>query len=795
MFRPRWRKVLSDLWGNKARTLLVIASIAVGVLAIGLIVATYVILMEDMNGSYLAANPPNINMLTSPFDADFVEAIRDIDGVAGAEGRRSFTVQVQLASGEWDELKLTAVPDFEDARIYALFPIAGNPVPDDQMVVLEHISLDEMGFQIGDALQVELSDGTVRELPIAGTVRDQSDVYSTIMGDLQGFISFDTLEWLHQPDNLNRFYVTVAEDTNDKAHIRDVATEVTDKLERNQMSVYQTRLSRRDEHPLGSIIDALAAIFIILGVLTVFLSGSLIANTMSALLNQHLRQIGVMKLVGARRQQVVGMYVALIMSFCLIALLLAIPAGMWGGYELSKYVASVANFELRDFQVIPQAVMFQIVIGLLVPPIAGLRPVLKGAGTTVQKAISSTGLGDGQGKPRRSSRGVEGGRFISRPLVLSIRNTFRQKGRLALTLFTLTLGGAIFIAVFSSQASQNNKMHEIAKYFGADVNLNLAQTYRIDRVTLEALAVPGVVGVEAWLNTSADIVRDDDAPPESITIVAPPSDTVLVDPTLLAGRWLAPGDETAITVNEAFLEEYPGLQPGDQLRLDLGGHEENWTIVGVFQYMGLDQLFAYANYEYVSELLDETQHASSFHVITEEHSLAYQESVAGRLDQRFRDLGYQVSTIKAGGTTTASAIELLGIITSILLVMALMTALVGVIGLTGTMSMNVMDRTREIGVMRAIGAYNSAISRLVIVEGLIIGMISYVLAALLSIPITIVLSNAIMMAVFKSPAEFALSPLGFLIWLAVVLVLAVIASLAPARNATRLTIREVLAYE
>jgi len=795
MFRPRWRKVLADLWGHKARTLLVIASIAVGVLAIGVIVSTYVMLVEDMNGSYQAANPPNISMLTTPFESDFVDSVRDLDGVAGAEGRRSFTTQLTLASGEWDELKLTAVPDFEESQIFALQLLEGVRVPDDRAVVLEHKSLIHLGLQVGDSITIELSDGTVREMPIAGAVRDQSDIYSTILGDLQGFITVDTLKWLHQPDSLNRLYVAVAENAGDKAHLRDIATEVTDKLERNRMAVYQTDLVLQGEHPLGSIIDALIAIFVILGVLTVFLSGSLIANTMSALLNQHLRQIGVMKLVGARRPQVTGMYIALILSFSFLALLFAIPAGMWGGYKLAGYVSGIVNFQLRPFQVIPLAILFQVAIGLLIPPIAGLRPVLKGAGTTVQKAISSTGLGDGSGKKGWLSRGLERIRFLSRPLLLSIRNTFRQKGRLALTLFTLTLGGAIFIAVFNSQMAQNRKIDELSRYFGADVNLDFAQPYRIDRVMGEALALPGVEDVEVWLYTSGDIVRADGAPPESFTIIAPPANSPLVEPTLLAGRWLAPGDQTAITVNEAFLEDYPDAQPGDQLLLDVNGREESWTIVGIFQYMGMDELFTYASYDYVAEVLNQTRHASAFRITTTGESPAEQERVAGLLDQHFRDMGFQIRKVEAGGTTSASAIELLGIITSVLLVMALMTALVGIIGLTGTMSMNVMDRTREIGVMRAIGAYNAVIGRLVVVEGLIIALISYVLAAVLSVPISMVLSNAITLAIFKSPSEFALAPEGFLIWLAVIIVLAVLASLLPARNATRLTIREVLAYE
>ncbi|MGC9346805.1 MAG: ABC transporter permease, partial [Anaerolineae bacterium] len=216
---------------------------------------------------------------------------------------------------------------------------------------------------------------------------------------------------------------------------------------------------------------------------------------------------------------------------------------------------------------------------------------------------------------------------------------------------------------------------------------------------------------------------------------------------------------------------------------------------GVFQYTGATDLVAYANYDYVADLLNQPYHASSYRVVTDRHSLAYQERVRAKITTHFRELGYKVHKVEAGKTLTTSIPRLLGIVVKVLLVMALMTALVGGIGLTGTMGINVMERTREIGVMRAIGAHNGIIFKLVVIEGLVIGMISYIVGALLSLPIGSLLSNVISLAIFSTSAERALSGQGFVIWLAAVIPLSILASLVPARNATRLTIREVLAYE
>ena len=357
------------------------------------------------------------------------------------------------------------------------------------------------------------------------------------------------------------------------------------------------------------------------------------------------------------------------------------------------------------------------------------------------------------------------------------------------------MGGAVFIAVFNAQASLDAKMDQVTRYFGADVQLDFVTSHRVEKIADEALAVEGVQRVEVWMTTGADWVHPDGGPPSAVGIIAPPADSDLIDPTLLAGRWLLPGDQRAIAVNEAFWDEHPDLKPGDTLRLELAGKEDDWTVVGFFQYTGFDDLVAYANYDYVATTMNQTRHAASYRVVTVDHSLAFQEAVSTRLNSHFRDMGLEVAKAEAGKAFNTSVTDVLGILTAVLLVMALMTALVGSIGLTGTMSMNVMERTREIGVMRAIGAHNRIVAKLVIVEGLVIGLLSYVMGGVLSFPISVLLSNVISVAIFNTPAPFVFTPQGFVIWLVVVVALSVLASLLPARNASKLTIREVLAYE
>jgi putative ABC transport system permease protein len=237
------------------------------------------------------------------------------------------------------------------------------------------------------------------------------------------------------------------------------------------------------------------------------------------------------------------------------------------------------------------------------------------------------------------------------------------------------------------------------------------------------------------------------------------------------------------------------LKPGDSLRLRINGKNEDWEVVGIFKFVGREGILAYAPYDFIAQKIDLVNRSYSYRVVTVQHDRAYQEQMSEKLDHFFREKGFNVRQARPGLETLDTASESLDILVTFLLIMALLTATVGSMGLAGTMGMNVLERTREIGIMRAVGATNRVIIQTVVVEGMTIGSISWVLAVLLSIPFTVLLSTIVSLAVFETPIDLVFTPTGYIIWLVLALVLAAIASVLPARNAARLTIREVLAYE
>jgi putative ABC transport system permease protein len=308
--------------------------------------------------------------------------------------------------------------------------------------------------------------------------------------------------------------------------------------------------------------------------------------------------------------------------------------------------------------------------------------------------------------------------------------------------------------------------------------------------------VPGIKAIEAWSGAEAKVLDENGTVLDHIRIAAPPAGSTLIDPEVTVGRWLLPGDDRAIVVSEAIRTARPGIQPGDTLRLRVsGGREEEWTVVGMFSFPSfVGDPLAHVPPGSLSVPQQGPEHAATFRLVIRDPSEEGQKRIGAALGEHLRAGGFNVRAVEPGAELKAKVVQAIGILVVLLLAMALLTATVGSIGLTGSMSLNVLERTREIGVLRAIGAVDSAIIKSVVIESAFVGLISWFIAVPLSFPISALLLTIVSsaMGIGSIPLTFSLPGTG--IWLGVVLGLTVLASAWPARSAARLTIREVLAY-
>ncbi|MCP4168834.1 MAG: ABC transporter permease [Chloroflexi bacterium] len=814
MFGPRWRKVFRDILQNKRRTFLVVLSIAVGVFAVGTVAHLRAIVTDDMVESYEAANPASAILYTQQgFDDDLVASISRMPGVAEVEGRRSIVVRFQHPQDDtWYPLRLYAVPDYEAMRINILQPElefgpdpAKWPEPDvfpppEREVLIERTSLllasqglGPNGSQ-GDVLLVELPSGKRRDLRMAGLVYDSVHGAAPWTGMAYGYLTFDTLEWMGLPRSYNELHILAAGDRNNEQQIQSVAAAVEDKLERSGHEVDRTDIPTPGKLPQDSTFQTLVLLLGALGICALFVSVFLLINTVSALLAQQVRQVGVMKAIGGRTLQITSMYLGMVLFFGLLALLVAVPLSAWAAREIINFLSYFINFTLGDFSIRPQVVALEIIMALLVPTLAGLYPIRSGARITVREAISSYGIGEGGFGESKFDRLIERLQGLPRPLLLSIRNTLRRKGRLALTLLTLILAGTIFIAVANVRTSLLYTLDELLQYFAYDVQVTLDKEYRLDRLAHAALAVTGVSDVEGWGTTNTYRLRSDGSEGGDITLFAPPATTNMLRPTMVSGRWLLPGDENAIVVSSNFLLEEPDLVVGDQMTLEIDGREVDWQIVGVARIAQPISL-AYVNYEHFAQVTRNTGRANILSITSDQHDAAYLEQLGESLDTAFEEAGISVSYVQTITQMRAAIDALFNIIIMFLMSMALLLAVVGGIGLTGTMSLNVIERIREVGVMRAIGASTGSVMQVFVVEGMLIGLMSWFAAVLLAVPVGKAISVAVGMETMNAPLSYVVSSTGVLLWFGLVVLLSGLASYIPARQAAGLSVRQVLTYE
>jgi len=792
----RWKKIWADFWGNKGRTFLTILTIMVGTLAVGFNSNLGSYMLESMDGDFLSANPSEATIYTSAFDDGMVKMARELPGVDAVEGRSSTSAHLIPVKGEPISIQFTGIKKTEDLTLNLLKPRFGEtsiPTFTDKQVLID-ASAASLGYKVGDTLIIELDGGKRRELTLAGYVHDVTGFPYNLAQQINAYVTPNTLEWLGGSRQYSVLAVSVSENQTDAKHVKDIAQAVADRMERAGATVYFVNVYQPGHHFAWSISQGIFFVLAVLGYMTVLLSGFLIINTITAIMAQQTRQIGIMKAVGGGNAQIFGMYVVLILGFGLVAFLIAVPLANGAAQNIGGGMAAYLNFNPLPFKAYPSAIIQQAIVALVVPLLAALWPVYNSVRITVREAISDYGIG-GNGKLKDTSVN-KGALFIPRPIRLSLRNVFRRKLRLSLTLFSLVLGGAIFIGVYNLWASFGKTIEDIQGYFLADINVSLGHDYRYDEVASIAKSIPGVSSVEGWVEYPGTLISDKNAAGTQILFVAPPSTSTLIDPIITAGRWLTTGDENAIVIGNHLLNIFPDLKIGDWLTIKVNGKETKWHIVGFYSITGnVNPPLLYVNYEYLSQVLGAPGQVYSLRVLTTRHDAVTQKRVNDLLLALFKERGIQVGSTQLGADFIQSQKSQTDVLVYFMLVMAVLIAIVGGLGLMGTMSINVLERTREIGVMRAIGASNGDIQSIVIVEGMVIGLISWAISILLSFPITNVLTFGVGMAILTAPMPAVYGMSGVVTWLIFTIVIATIASALPARRASKLTVRDTLAYE
>ena len=788
MFSPRWRKALGDLRQHGGRTALVVVAIATGLAAAGTILNAWALVQVATTKGYLASDPAAATIRVDAADDAMLALARSFPGVRDVQARRTTMARAQVAGATVTAMLFTVDPR-EAVRIGAVTWESGEP-PADGTLTVERSSLDFSGATVGDHVMLSVGDAPPSAVVVRAVARDLGLAPGWMEHVLYGFISSATLAQLGAPNALNELRVVFDYGALDQAAARAHAFKLRAAIEATGHTVRDVDVPVPGEHIHAAQMDSLLYTQFAFAVLAMVLSAFLVVNLVTAMLVGQTREIGVMKALGARPRQLATMYLVVAAALGIAAAALAVPTALIVGRQYAALKAEMLNFDLSGYGVPWWIIALEVGVAVLLPVVAAAFPVWRGCRVPVNDALRDVGIvGAGLGERALRVRG------LPRPILLALRNTFRRRQRTLLTLGTLSLGGAVYFGANNLRAAVLGVTDAIFAANHYDFTLRIADAADADSLEAIARAVDGVKGAEAWTAVRAALDHGDNTVGNTFVITAPPIATRLLVPELEEGRWLRADDRRALVIGRALQRAEPQLRVGMRVPLLVNGVVAQWTIVGVAS--GGPSVSAYASREAVNDVLGVRGAGSGSSLVVKS---AY-EGEASRLDliARLRtalaERGHVVSASTMLSEAKRGVDDHLLMVVSFLSVMGWVMILVGGLALASTMGLAVLERTREIGVLRAIGARHGSIFALVQVEGLTIALLSWLAAIPLSIPMSVALGAAFSRIMLPVPTRYAPDASGVIIWLGLVTVVSVAACAWPAMRAMRVPTAAALSYE
>jgi putative ABC transport system permease protein len=489
-----------------------------------------------------------------------------------------------------------------------------------------------------------------------------------------------------------------------------------------------------------------------------------------------------MKALGATSGQIARIYLLQAALLGTAAILVALPVGILGGRRLTTVLAALLNFDMSSFGTPAWVYLLAAAAGWAVPLLAAAYPVWRGSRIPIRVALADSGASSETfGTSVLDSLLARfSGRL--RPVLMALRNSLRRRVRLALTLATLVAGGVFFLTGLNIRASM---MNTLDRYFSAqrfDLSVYLGEMYPRQAIQGAIAKIPGILRSEEWVGTEAAIGKDE------VNLVGLPPEAKLLKLDIIRGRNLLPNDTNAAVLNSE------SAVPGQQITLRMGRAQASVSVVGISR----EQFMRQTAYVPLA-LLDQAGPAGYANNIRLELATktdpALVERVRTDLDRNLGEAHIRAESFSHTADTRIGFDQHLLMIYVFLIFVSALIAAIGGLGLMTTMSLNILERRREMGVLRAIGATPAMVSLIVVTEGVAIGFLSWVLSGLAAWPLSKILGDMLWRSAFKTSLDFRLDPSALPIWFTVSIFLGVVASLVPAWNAARTTIREALSHE
>lgn len=800
-----WHKVWADLWQDQARSWLAIASIAAGVFCVGTLFGMIDLQLGNMDAAHRLSRPSHINMiLRNDADNALLQKIRALPGVAGVDTMSQLTIRFRRAGeSDWQPATLIIRPDYAHQQ-FDISNLQAGDWPAGGKIAIENLSAQSTGIAIGESIEFQTVQAS-RTLPLGGIIRHPFVKPPKFGGQTHFFTAASDAELFGvAASSFRQLLVQIAAPYSTE-QARAIAGDIRTLLSNNGIAVNATLLQDPDRHWGRPFLAGINAVLQIMALAALALACVLILNTVSAHITQQTDQIGVMKALGGRTKTIAALYLSEVLLLALLAIILALPTALAAAYFGSCRLLGLFNIECDGFQISWRAVRYMLIGGLLAPLLAASGPIAHGAAMTVRVAIASYGLPGDFGRSR-FDRFIEfiGNRFLPTLYAAALGNLFRRKARLLLTQSALVVAGVTFLVLTSLIASLNLTLdYELARSRYA-VRLGFMADQPADKVAGLIRDVDPSAKVEFWQRLPLEMSKNGVALRQQgglgAQLLALPAATAVYAPMIESGRWLQAADagQRALVLS-ADTAALNGIRAGDSIAVRIGPQAHTWQVIGTYRWLAGSTYAVepvYAPLETVQELVRRRDTASFALLDSVVGSPADENEYLHKLRQSFDDQGIKLDVYTTEGKLAQRqfARNQFKPVLSTLSGLASMIAAVGGIGLSGALAINVLQRRREIGVLRAIGAPSHAVFRLFLLEGLLHGIVAWLVSVPLAYLAAEPVANRLGQTMLGIKLDFKFDTAAVFYWLGIVLALAWLASNWPARKAANLTVRESLEY-
>ena len=798
-------KLRRDLRASWPRFTLMVVALAVSLTVFGGILSAWAVASRETGGAYLSTRPASATIVLAdgvdaPTMAQIAAEARQRPQVIEATGRTQFRSAIEV-NGEPRTVPLQAfVAPPDDPMRMVRFDLRGDwPPADGEILLGDDGSGALLGANVGDVITVE---NPPMRLRVAGTVYDPSLAPSMQEQKGHGYLASTSIP-------LDQLKIQVADPgrtvpSRDRDTITAVAGDVATWLARDHgVTIAEIQVPKPYTHPHQWQSDVLLLSLLAGAGAALLLASILVATMLNNLFTQQIPQIGIMKAIGARSARIGRLYLAMTLLVAAAATFLAVGPAMWLGQDRVEGLLTMLGIRPASLAAPWWTYLAVVGVGLALPPLMALLPLVKASRITVRAAIDHHGgarTGRATGVLARLSRV----RRFDRGLLMAFRNTVRRPARFWLSVGLLASAGTVFVAGMSLRSGTQAADEERTARRYWDVSAELTTPAPPDAVTDAVARLPRVDRVETWYQAEVGVAGPGRFPftrtyPDEghgrIAVNTIPAGSRSPRPQVVEGRWLRPGETGAVVLNQTTRDStVPELGAGDTVRLFFDGQPTTWRIAGIVAEGDSAGGGVYTTAEGLAKATGQPLQANQLRVITDTHDETTRQAVADAVNDALTRAGLEVESAESVSRGTAASSAHLGPVLLVLLGVALPLGVLGAIGLASTMSANVLDRTREFGVMHAIGARPKAVRRIVVAEGLFLALTSCVVAALPTVGLTALLGAGLGNLFGGLALPLRISPLGTGIWVVLVLAGAAIATDAAATRASRITVREALAH-